>query len=361
MNKLSSVRVLPRNPIAPGTGVLVVQGWTGAFENLEVAILENQQGHCLQLDGAWQSKECWFSCPFVLDADSGELRINVGNFLVNPLLLSGSSVVHQLKLRVAGDPSSQASRVLQPDRNLLSAPAAGQSDTGCYVFELPQVEKPAVVEPVSQPLQEHVPEPVPAVVTPVQEPQVVPPAPAIEVAPVISTYPLEKKSKKFPVALAVLALLVLLAAITAAVWWFVLRTPGNAPEPEAEVVETSEPAAPADAAPCSVEAMGASGEMAFVQACVAQSPSSDELLQTIQSAKQAGHCGIAQRLYANRAQAGDMNIALAYAKEYDPQFHQASDCFKAPEVDTAVYWWETIVGFDANNELAAQRLKELKP
>ena len=352
MNKLSSVRVLPRNPITPGTGVLVVQGWTGALDHLEVAILENQQGHCLQRDGAWQSKECWFSCPFVVDADSSELRINVGHFLVNPLMLSGSSVVHQLKLREAGDPDSQAARVLQADRNLLSATAAGQSENDSYVFELPEVEKPLEPEPVAEPvlvpedtvLVDLLPEEVP--------PQELKPNP-----------PIKDKGKGSKTLLWVLLGLLLLAAVAAAVWWFVLRTPGNMAEPAQQETATSEPAAPApsDAAPCSVEAMNASGEMAFVQACVAQSPSSDELLQTIQSAKQAGHCGVSQRLYANRAQAGDMQIALAYAKEYDPQFHQASDCFKAPEVDTAVYWWETILGFDANNELAAQRLKELKP
>lgn len=352
MNRLTSARVLPRNPITPGTGVLVLQGWEGETDHLEVAILENQQGHCLQLDGSWQSKECWFSCPFVVDADSGELRINVGNFLVNPLLLSGSSVVHQLKLREAGDPASQAARVLQSDRNLLPATAAGQSVNDSYVFELPEVEKPSEPEPVAEPapvvinLPPAEPEPGPVVVE--LQPPVVPPKP-------------DKEKGKGPnkILWALIALL-LLAAIAAAVWWFVLRTPGStAPVPEAEPVVQPTPAA--TAAPCSVQAMGESGEMGFVQACVAQSPSSEELLQTIQSAKQAGHCGIAQRLYANRAQAGDMSIALAYAKEYDPQFHQASDCFKAPEVDTAVYWWETILGFDANNELAAQRLKELKP
>lgn len=361
MNKLSSVRVLPRNPISPGTGVLVVQGWTGAFDHLEVAILENQQGHCLQPDGAWQSKECWFSCPFVRDADSGELRINVGHFLVNPLLLSGSSVVHQLKLREAGDPASQAARVLQADRNLLSATAAGQSENDSYVFELPEIEKPLEPEPALEP--EPVVEESIVVSPPPEEPKpVVLPPEVLQPNPPVETAKDEGKGSKKR--LWALLALVLLAAVAAAVWWFVLRTPGNMPEPApggAATSETTTPTPSAAPAPCSVEAMGVSGEMAFVQGCVAQSPSSDELLQTIQSAKQAGHCGIAQRLYANRAQAGDMQIALAYAKEYDPQFHQASDCFKAPEADTAAYWWETILGFDANNELAAQRLKELKP
>ncbi|MGE8397189.1 MAG: hypothetical protein ACN6NT_06270 [Comamonas sp.] len=360
MNKLSSVRVLPRNPIAPGTGVLVVQGWTGGVENLEVAILENQQSHCLQLDGSWQSKECWFSCPFAVDADGNELRINVGNFLVNPLLLSGSSVVHLLKIREAGDSSSQAARVLQADRNLLPATAAGESENGSYVFQLPEAEKPAVEEPVSEPLPEPQPEPEPPVlVSPPPEPKLEPEDLGVDppvVPPADQKHSGKKEGNGLKILFGVLAILVFLAVVAAAVWWFVLRAPSNSAEPEVEKEVPTQAAAP-----CSVEAMAESGEMAFVQACVAQSPSSDALLQTIQSAKQAGHCGIAQRLYANRAQAGDMTIALAYAKEYDPQFHQASDCFKAPEVDTAVYWWETILGFDANNEMAAQRLKDLKP
>ena len=42
------------------------------------------------------------------------------------------------------------------------------------------------------------------------------------------------------------------------------------------------------------------------------------MLGIIQAAREAGKCSIAQRLYANRAQAGDVPIALAYAQEYDP-------------------------------------------
>ncbi|EPM64996.1 hypothetical protein A249_41846, partial [Pseudomonas syringae pv. actinidiae ICMP 18804] len=67
------------------------------------------------------------------------------------------------------------------------------------------------------------------------------------------------------------------------------------------------------------------------------------------------------RLYANRAQAGNVEVAQAYAREYDPKYLQPSACFTAPDNATAAYWYETILGYQADNAEAAQRLKELKP
>lgn len=360
MKKLKSVKVTPSTPVVPGTGILTIQGWTGASSGLEVAIVENQKGYCLQLNGSWESKECWFKCPFVADEATGELRINVGNFLVNPLLLNGSSVMHQLKLREEGNSDTQAVGVIMHSPSLLADPAAGSADIGSYVFEMPGVT-PAPVEAVSIPEPEPTPEPEPE---PIVKPEVnVEPPPVPEPIddpkdePIPDPVPGPAPQKSWVKWLVAFVVLLALIAAGVAVWWFVLRAPAGTQEPEQVPAAATAQAA----APCSVEAMAESSEMAFVQSCVAQSPSSEELLATIQSAKAAEHCGIAQRLYANRAQAGDLLIAEAYAKEYDPQFHQASKCFETPEADTAVYWWETIVSFDAGNALAAERLKELKP
>ena len=77
-------------------------------------------------------------------------------------------------------------------------------------------------------------------------------------------------------------------------------------------------------------------------------------------AKANKQCGVAQRLYANRAQAGNIEVAQAYAREYDPKYLQPGACFAAPDNATAVYWYETILAQDPNNAEAKQRFEELQ-
>ena len=95
-----------------------------------------------------------------------------------------------------------------------------------------------------------------------------------------------------------------------------------------------------------------------MQTCVQEKLDSDKLLAIIQSAKEAKKCGVAQRLYANRAQGGDTKIALIYAGEYDPKYHQASECFKEADKDTAAYWYETVLQSEPENQTAKQHLEE---
>ena len=85
-----------------------------------------------------------------------------------------------------------------------------------------------------------------------------------------------------------------------------------------------------------------------------------KLLAIIEAAKDAKKCGVAQRLYANRAQGGDVKVALAYAREYDPQEHKPSECFKTADADTAAYWYDTVLQNDPGNQKAKQRLEELR-
>jgi TPR repeat protein len=80
--------------------------------------------------------------------------------------------------------------------------------------------------------------------------------------------------------------------------------------------------APDTGAPCSADNMIKLTELMFVKGCVKSVTSSAEMLKIINAAKDIKKCGIAQRLYAHRGQAGDVKIATAYAHEYDPKFHQ---------------------------------------
>ena len=101
-------------------------------------------------------------------------------------------------------------------------------------------------------------------------------------------------------------------------------------------------------------------ELTFVQTCIKAAPDSAKLLEIINQAKAGKHCGVAQRLYANRAQAGDALIANAYAREYDPKYLKASECFPTADNATAAYWYETILTQDPNNAEAKQRFEELQ-
>lgn len=105
--------------------------------------------------------------------------------------------------------------------------------------------------------------------------------------------------------------------------------------------------------------MGKLEELALVQACIRDVTDSAALLEIIQQAKANGHCTIAQRLYANRARAGDNLIAMAYAREYDPQFHQANACFQQAEAATAAYWYQIVLDRDSTNAEAKARLEAL--
>jgi hypothetical protein len=165
------------------------------------------------------------------------------------------------------------------------------------------------------------------------------------------------KKKSNTLLMLIIGLLVL--AIAGAAAYFLLGKKPQTPDP-AIAPATAAPA-PTAAAACTLESMSSQPELAFVQACIKQAPPSAELLKIIETAKTNKHCGVAQRLYANRSQAGDVLIATAYAHEYDPKYHKASECFAEPDKATAAYWYETILGLQPDNVDAKQRFEELKP
>ncbi len=353
MNRFKLAKVQPQdNPVA-GTGRLVVEGWTGPTTGLQIALEGNQGLGYLQQDQQWRSTEFWFDCPFEQASDAGLMRVDIGAFLVNALLLKGDNVTCKLWLRSSANPDDKAVGRFMLEAGLEPSMAQGQGVESMFMTSLQGIHEGVVSNP-APPKPPVEPEPVPPVLP-------MPPAPPVSPEPPVPQPPAKKSLLWLWVLLAALAA----AVIGAAVWWFMLK-PAASAEPEVQVpasVPTVPALAPAPeaAVPCSVEAMQSSGELAFVQACLAHTQSSDELLQVIAQAKQANACGVALRIYANRAQSGDLAIAQAYAQEYDPQTFQASACFEQANPETAVYWWETILDFDPQHELAAQRLKELKP
>jgi hypothetical protein len=100
-------------------------------------------------------------------------------------------------------------------------------------------------------------------------------------------------------------------------------------------------------------------DLIYIQSCLKTNPDSVQVLAVIDAAKKSNRCDLAQRLYAFKGQAGDIPVALAYAKEFDPVSF-TSGCFKAADKETAIYWYEVVLSKDANHAEAKSRLEALR-
>lgn len=324
------IDLLPLEPNIPGQARLSIKKWQGSAERLEFSIQRNQDHHYLQGGQQWSNNPFWFKVAhFSLVAEGESLETIVGADVVDPLLEGTGNSQVQIELREQGLGYSDRG-VPRPHKELLSSAASGNTPSSGGSTDLPAPSTPAPPLP-AEPAPPAPPEPAQAVVAP--------PAPEVP-APAAS-----KKSWLLPL---IIALVVLAAAAGGAWWWFNKKT-------DAPVISATTGGA------CTADSMASETELGFVQNCIKQAPDSAALLKIIESAKAGNHCGIAQRLYANRAQNGDMQIATAYAHEYDPKYHQASSCFAEPDQATAAYWYETILSHEPDNADAKARFEELKP
>ena len=370
-------KIIATDPAVPGEAQLLIRlrGVTDLVESLEFALLNNQQNY-LQEGDQWSPAPHWFSISggYPLQSGSG---FRVGAAIVDPLLVNQSPIQLHVKLASGEDRHT----TLQVAREAV-LPSSARGEVGEYggssVISTPVVEAPQVPElaPVGVPVEIELPafsaEPEPEVEA---EPE---PVPVATPLPMAST---AAPKSKTPLILGGVVLLLLLGAL---IFWF--SRPADAPSAAAPVTDpiadtaaepvtdpTAETAAePVAAEPvvneasgeatddgCSATNLATKSELAFVQACIAEQPPTDALLAVIQNAKSAQKCGVAQRLYANRAQGRDSKVALAYAREYDPKFHQSNDCFKEADNATAAYWYDTALQVEPDNAEAKQRYEEL--
>lgn len=138
------------------------------------------------------------------------------------------------------------------------------------------------------------------------------------------------------------------------------QMPSIQPSEKVQSVETAPISAPAStdvALDPACQLTSGADELAFIQGCLRTNPNDDQLLTVINTAKSQGACSVAQRLYANKGQ-NNSRIALAYAKEYDPQFAGNNSCFNSNK-NTAKYWYETVLEMEPSNSEARSRLMEL--
>lgn len=113
--------------------------------------------------------------------------------------------------------------------------------------------------------------------------------------------------------------------------------------------------------PCTIASIGKESSVRNgVKTCLETQPKLADLQNLIKDAKNAELCDAVQLIYATRGRAGDKDMALAYAQEYDPKTHQGGSCFEQPDRATAAYWYQTVLEQDPNNQEAKERLKELE-
>ncbi len=328
----------------PGYGELTLHGWAASAENVELCIQRNQDGRYLDAAGTWDTQPTWHALDELSQTDKS-LSGEVGPWLIDPLLLD-PQMAYLLQLR---NPEASDKGVLRIVGNLLSSQAAGNSL---------REEGRAKPQPKPIPVPEPEPEPTPELAEEKPEPLIsepVEPEPeSLNTEP--RDLPKDQKPRRWPWLLSLLVLLI--AGAAGAYWWFSLREPESTSTPA--TAPTAVPIA-SNSAPCTREALQDNPEdLAFIQTCLKGKPSSEQVLEVINTAKQAKRCGVVQRLYAYQAQSGDALVAAAYAREYDPQSFQAGGCIPSADAETAVYWYEIALAKEANNPAISQRVAELK-
>ena len=349
------VKIIPISPSVPGDAQLVVmlRGVSDLVEKLEFSLLNNEQNY-LQSDKSWSPAPHWFAIQggYPLSSGSG---FRIGHEIVDPLLASHSQIQIHVKL-ASGETRATTLKINRDD--LLPSCARGESSEYGSSSVLP-VSTQDISTAFNSDSQTNI-----VTMEPQLAPEPVIELPELEPRAKLET-PINTQSKLPLIAVGIVLLLLILAALF---FWFNKSAPLNKDTEQTSVVTATTKVPPESGTAteeniqtCNVKSIdsGTKDQMAFVQACFHQNLPADDLLIIIKAAKEAKKCEIAQRLYANRAQNGDTKIALAYAHEYDPKYHQPNPCFKDADKDTAAYWYDTALQSDPDNTEAKQRYEEL--
>ena len=351
----------------PGYGLLTLQGWEtpeASFDyNYEVCVQRNQDSRFLGADNQWTATQTWHQ----VDASESQnefVALTLGPNIVDPLV-ENPQMTYLLQARYG---TELAQGVMRIREGVLSSHALGQ--TGEAVS---RVAKPVQAVP-------------PAAATETATPEHSPVAAQTAVAD--SADQPKSKSSQTLLIVAVVLILLLIAAYFGWRWYqgqqatpvattapsstsapdAVTTPPAAAPTTTAPVTTvaptqapvSAAPPAPQEPAPCSSEALSATkDDLPFIQTCLKTNPDTAKVLAVIELAKTAKRCDVAQRIYAFKGQGGDVVIALAYAKEFDPKFFVAG-CFAAADKNTAVYWYELVLARDPNHTEAKERAEALK-
>lgn len=333
--KIIKVNVLPDPIQGPGYAIITLEGSSiESAGDLSFSIARNQDGRFLSANGQWEPSETWHTSQ-EQQVEGAVVRCWVGTQVVDALLANP-----QMQYRILVKAAEESFQGIMRLSTELFASSARAAAPAAAAFTPPP--EPVVPVAVEAPVIEAVPAPLP------------------------TTPP--KKSMVLPLVLGLVAL----AVIGAGLWWFL----SGADQPSADVVASApvveqpavEPVAPVVepvnepviAVPCSVDALAQTDDdIAYLQRCVQSTPSTEQVLAVIAAGKAAQKCDLIQRLYAHAAQTGNSDVALAYAKEFDPLTFSGG-CFGAPEPATAVYWYELYLQQKPDDQAIATRAKSLK-
>jgi len=321
----------------PGFGTLVLTGWESESIEIgaraEVCVQRNQDQRYLGDGRQWTTLQTWHQVSLSDEPTTESVMLSLEPVIVDPLV-ENPQMTYQIQIRIG---SEHGVGVIRIREGVLSSHAAGQS-----VSPVAHVSQ-AAVEPL-------VLEPAPIELAPAPEPVV----------------PIEnKKSNKLP--LIGLFILLLLIGVGWFAWMQLKTEPATSPNPVVAQAPTAAPVAtpvappvPVEPPACSAEAMAkVKDDLIYIQSCLKTNPDSEQVLAVIDAAKKSNRCDLAQRLYAFKGQAGDIPVALAYAKEFDPASFTPG-CFKAADKETAIYWYEVVLSKDASHAEAKSRLEALR-
>ena len=369
-NKRISAEIVALTPNIPGQAVIQIRNWDLA-DGLKFKIEANGgRGYLNETSGRseWGSSEYWFH-PQAVEQDAEWVRVHIGQTILDPLLEAGAR--YKISL-CAHDANQESTCTLNIADDVYPSSAAGSNSAVVSggALATPEPVTVSTAAPAPTPELQVTPAPEPqAQAEPVATPEleleleeVAEPSPeraqTAQPTPTPTASPASKKGKGKVILLALLGL-VIVALLAALGWWLAQQKLPSLVSGGATAADAANADGLSANGGCALASMGTVDELQFVQSCLQETQDSTALLAVIQHAKANNHCGVAQRLYANRAQSGDSVIALAYAKEYDPQFYADNTCFKAADTETALYWYETVLLNEPNNAEAAQRVEEL--
>lgn len=308
----------------PGYAFFSASKWRGGAE-IEISIQRNQDSKYFAENDLWQAEPVWHKVSGMQVIDE-TLQGTLGPQIIDSLVQQIGNVRYMFAVRDSQDLTLTDSGPVRMVGNILASLASGDSSRNEDVRAVAESIVESAPEPEVEPVIE-------IEIDNSEEPENI----ELENEPVTQPEPSSEPKKKSKLAL-ILGGLLLLALLGGAAAYFFLNS--------------SKPAAPTSA--CDVSAH-TGDDLAFLQSCLKSNPEPKQILEIINNAKNANRCSVAQRLYANQAQSGKVDIALAYAAEYE----NGSSCFAADK-STAIYWYETVLSYDPNNAVATQKLQELK-
>lgn len=338
----------------PGVAKFLAQKWSGSAD-IDILIQRNQDGYYLSGLNQWGPEKNWHTVTS-MSVENEQLSGLVDEWLVDSLLSQENSVRFLAEIRDKQNQSYIDRGVINiaetvfPSSALITSPAIFD-ELEQNTFDPNKVASNLVESDDSQPVEPETEEQTIGVENEVKvEPEM---ESEIEVTPsstitqqAVSDPQSTKAKSKLGLIIIIFVILLTLAGIGFAVWYFLFSQDKN---PLISLTQSN--------SQCNVDNV-TTDDLSFIQQCLQSKPDADAVIDVINQAKQANKCNIAQRLYANQSLL-NAKVALLYAKEYDVKFYQDNQCFKADK-ETAIYWYETSLNNDPNNELAKERLAELQ-